>query len=184
MTTIITLTEDIPAELKATLQAAFKDKPDNNVLDKLREYADVYPDILARFFDITNIVRGQLIDKIAGKPNASIALQAKVLVMKNDLGYDQAPVIERMLIDNILNTWLRLNWVEYTLAGYMGTGSVSYELIRYWERRLTESQNRHLRAIESLARVRRMQLPMLQVNIASDGGQQVNVAGDINQKGE
>jgi hypothetical protein len=45
----------------------------------------------------------------------------------------------------------------------------------YWDRRLNSAQQRHLRAIESLARVRRLSnATPLQVNI---GGQQVNVAG-------
>jgi len=45
-------------------------------------------------------------------------------------------------------------------------------------RRLAASQRRYLRACETLARVRKMvrTTPALQVNIATAGGQQVNVA--------
>ncbi len=45
----------------------------------------------------------------------------------------------------------------------------------YWDRRVSGAQARYLRAMEALARVRRLAMPQpLQVNI---GGQQVNVAG-------
>ena len=43
-----------------------------------------------------------------------------------------------------------------------------------WDRRLSVAQRCHLRACETLARIRRMGIAALQVNVA---GQQVNVAG-------
>ena len=52
---------------------------------------------------------------------------------------------------------------------------------KYWEGRLSAAQRRHLRAVETLARVRRLlsRIPAVQVNIATQGGQQVNVAGEV-----
>jgi len=49
----------------------------------------------------------------------------------------------------------------------------------YWDRHLAATQQRYLRARETLARVRRQLHPTLQVHIAPLGGQQVNVSGDI-----
>lgn len=44
----------------------------------------------------------------------------------------------------------------------------------YWERKLSTVQYRYLRAIEALARVRNlMGVPMVQITIAAEGGQQV-----------
>jgi hypothetical protein len=45
----------------------------------------------------------------------------------------------------------------------------------YWEQRQNAAQGRFLRAVETLARVRRLnKRPPVQINI---GGQQVNIAG-------
>ena len=99
-------------------------------------------------------------------------------MLERGLGMDQAPMIEKLIIQNIVNNWLRLQWVEYQVTGNMGEG-VSREQVGWWEKRLSITQGRYLRALETLARVRRMALPDLQVNIAKDGGQQINVAGDI-----
>jgi hypothetical protein len=46
---------------------------------------------------------------------------------------------------------------------------------------LTTTQHRFLRAIESLTKVRRLarNTPSLQINIAQEGGQQVNVQGEV-----
>ena len=44
----------------------------------------------------------------------------------------------------------------------------------YWERKLSTVQRRYLLANETLARVRKlMGVPMEQINIVSEGGQQV-----------
>jgi hypothetical protein len=49
-----------------------------------------------------------------------------------------------------------------------------------WERVLASKEARYLRAVETLARVRRLlNLPAPQVNINLPGGQQVNVQGDV-----
>jgi hypothetical protein len=60
-----------------------------------------------------------------------------------------------------------------TLAANSGT----LEQGEYWEKRLSAAQRRYLRACETLARVRKLTLGTLalQVNIAAAGGQQVNM---------
>jgi hypothetical protein len=45
----------------------------------------------------------------------------------------------------------------------------------YWERRISMTQKRYLKAIETLARIRKITGPGIQVNISTSGGQQVNV---------
>jgi hypothetical protein len=52
----------------------------------------------------------------------------------------------------------------------------------YWDNLLSSTQARFIRAIEALARVRRLarNTPALQINISREGGKQVNVQGDVN----
>ena len=47
----------------------------------------------------------------------------------------------------------------------------------YWEKRLSAAQKRFTRACETLTRVRKLsrKTPALQFNVATQGGQQVNV---------
>ena len=50
----------------------------------------------------------------------------------------------------------------------------SFDASSHWERKLSTVQRPYLRAIETLARVRKlMGVPMVQINIAAEGGQQV-----------
>jgi hypothetical protein len=96
--------------------------------------------------------------------------------MRSDLGYASAPPLERLLIQHITLCWLNLNATEYKHSNMMKE-SITLTLGMYWEKRLTGAQKRFTRACESLARVRRLshRIP-IQVNIAANGGQQINVA--------
>jgi hypothetical protein len=54
--------------------------------------------------------------------------------------------------------------------------SIILTLGQYWEKRLSAAQRRYLRACTTLARIRKMRLPAMQVNIAAEGGWHVNIA--------
>lgn len=56
-------------------------------------------------------------------------------------------------------------------------GKVGLPVVLYWEKRLSSTQHRYLRAVESLARVRQLtrNANAVQINIAGPGGQQLNV---------
>ena len=61
----------------------------------------------------------------------------------------------------------------------MGRSAVRFVEVEYWEKRLSASQRRYLRACETLARVRKITRTTMQINIAEEGSQQVNIAGDL-----
>ena len=73
--------------------------------------------------------------------------------------------------------WFRLSMLELRYTSVMRK-SITLTLGAYWERRLTAAQKRFNRAYESLERVRKLsaRVPKVQINVAAEGGQQVNVA--------
>lgn len=103
------------------------------------------------------------------------ALQRSLFEMKADLGYKNAPTIERLLIENVVLSWLRWTAVEAMHASH-AYKSIAITQAEFWERRLSSTQLRYTRAVESLARVRKLTGSITQINIAADGGQQINVA--------
>jgi hypothetical protein len=96
--------------------------------------------------------------------------------LKKELGSDGAPLLEQLLIQQAALCWLKLNLVELNYSSVMKQ-SITLTLGMYWEKRLTAAQKRFTRPCETLTRVRKLSrnTPALQFNIATDGGQQLNV---------
>lgn len=104
-----------------------------------------------------------------------IALEEYILSIRDEMGYHQAPIMEKLLIENIVTAWLRVQHCESQLAWRM-TGSNSAATLEFWERRLSTCQRRYLAACETLAKIRKMRLPNIQLNI---GDKQINATGDL-----
>jgi hypothetical protein len=96
--------------------------------------------------------------------------------LRQELGYNEAPALEKLLIQHTALSWLKVSLVELHYSHTMKQ-SISLPLAMYWEKRLTAAQKRFTRACETLARVRKLSrnTPALQFNIATSGGQQINL---------
>jgi hypothetical protein len=75
--------------------------------------------------------------------------------MKSELGYQSSTFIEKMLIDEIVMRWLRLQVME---GDHKNATYKSHSLAEgmYYEKRLHLAQKRFLRSIDTLGKVRRM----------------------------
>ena len=168
-------------EFIEVVRRAYKDKPSKKDIQELQKWLNEYPQIWRVVFDLSQVIEHNLIDRIVPDNAAQLALVKNVKQIRDDLGYNSSPVIERLLVDNIVLAWLRWQWNEYQLVVSMGKGEIRMSVIDFWERRLSAAQRRYLRACETLTRIRNLtsSKPAVQVNIAGQGGRQVNVAGDI-----
>ena len=106
---------------------------------------------------------------------------AEVDLLEKQFDYDAAPPLERLLIDLILTARLWLIHAENTYNSVVVHQSIPLAQAVYRDNLLSSTQARLLRAIEALARVRRLarNTPALQINIAREGGQQVHFQGGV-----
>ena len=141
-------------------------------VDELQRLFAKYPD-LWRSVDMAETAVWLMIQKEGDGMAVSAALNANYEGKTRDLGRPQDGPLEAMLVAHVALCWLRLQMMEqkYTRAA---SQSMSLAQGDYWERKLSSAQRRYLRAAETLARIRRLALPALQVNIAD---KQVNLAG-------
>jgi hypothetical protein len=151
-----------------------KEHPSPADLQALRDMLGEHPDLWRVAGDMAYAVALDVIDKIEAGPLIAESLKRGWIVMKQEFNYHAAPPLERLLIEQIILSWLHLNVVE---LGYTGVMRESLPCADQWERRLSAAQRRFLRACETLARIRKLArtTPALQVNIAADGGQQINL---------
>ncbi len=85
--------------------------------------------------------------------------------------------LERLLVAQVALSWLKLAVTEYQHSHFLVSGGETIPKCDFWERRLSAAQRRYLRACETLVRVRRLQLPAVQVNIAEQQVNQINTRG-------
>jgi hypothetical protein len=118
-----------------------------------------------------------VIENSPAVPGVKECWKHRLSSLRKELGYIGAPLLEQLLIQHAALCWLKLSLVELQYSHVMKQ-SITLTLGIYWERRLTAAQKRFTRACESLARIRKLSrnTPALQLNIATSGGQQVNVS--------
>jgi len=122
--------------------------------------------------DVINSTKAILINNASGKNYLiSRSLEEGYAAILTDLGYKRASMLEKLLIEQVAICWLRQGYMEYQYQK-LQQQSMTLTKAMYWERKLSQSQRRFLRACESLAKIRKMDVK-LQVNIAQ---KQVNVA--------
>jgi hypothetical protein len=134
-----------------------------------------HPEVCERLGNMATHTRERLItEMIKTDTFGNELLQAEIELMYRGLGYEAAPELERLVIHQIINSYILQNSQENRYAGMLGAGDMSIEQARFMEYRLAIGQKRFLRAVETLARVRKLAgLGGLQINI---GGQQLNVS--------
>ncbi len=146
----------------------------------VRQVLADYPEIWDRLREVLSSGRRAMIEAMSGGSIGSATgqvLDKSLTALQHDLGYATAPPLEQLMIEQIVLAWADLDYVQMHYAK-LAFGNHTLNAGRYWDKRLTSAQTRYTRALEALARVRRLAMPQpLQVNI---GGQQVNVAGGGN----
>jgi hypothetical protein len=157
------------------------DKSDPTPADvrALRDMLAGHPDLWRFAGDLARTAALNLVNKLGAGPLATESLKHGWVALKDELGYALAPPLERLLIEQVVLCWLNLYTVEIAYTNVMRQSIPSTDA-DHWERRLSAAQRRYLRACESLARIRKLSrtTPALQVNIATHGGQQINLLGD------
>jgi hypothetical protein len=100
------------------------------------------------------------------------AVLRKMELLRAELaGPDPAP-LERLLVERIVACWLQLHYLDIRLA--QNETKLTMDQVEFLEGRRDRAHRRYLSAIKTLATVRKLALPVLQVNIAK---KQVNMAG-------
>jgi len=115
----------------------------------------------------------QTIAKKASGGNLLIgeSIKKKLDMVRAELEGPNPTPIERLLAERASLCWFVVNWYE---DRFTKTSDMSITQADYFQRRIHRAHQRFLSAVETLARVRKLAGPTLQLNIARN---QVNMAG-------
>lgn len=98
-------------------------------------------------------------------------LKLKAERLKREILGAQSSPLERLLVDRVVICWLQVSFYDGNEAA---SGDRSIRQAEFDMKRQESMQRRYLRAVRTLAEVRRLERPSVQVNIAEN---QVNVGG-------
>jgi hypothetical protein len=165
------------AAIKAAVLKANRKDATKADLAELRKALDAHPDAWRILGDLAQLAMDSVVDyfyKPMGEDAEAHRESARRATgaIKRDLGYKTASPLEKLLIEQVAVCWLRAYIAEiYVTIARAG------DSLEYWNRQLSAAQRRYLRAIETLARVRRLGVPAVQVNIGAQQVNQVNLPG-------
>jgi hypothetical protein len=158
------------------VQQIDREDPTPDDVRALRAMLEGHPQLWRVAGDLAYAAVLNIVAKLDAGPLVTESLKHSWVAMKDELGYPSASPLERLLMEQVVLCWLHLHIVELECTTVMNE-PIPAASADHWERRLSAAQRRYLRACETLARIRKLArtTPALQVNIATHGGQQVNL---------
>jgi hypothetical protein len=159
-----------PQELKKILDRA--SKGDESVLPVVREILKDAGAVDRLGGNLARQAEQSLINTSVGE-NLSFreALVRKLQLLRAELAGPEATPLERLLAERVAACWLQLHLADSLLA--QQEGKLTLRQGEYHQRTRDRAHGRYLSAIRTLALVRKLAAPVLQVNIAK---RQVNLA--------
>lgn len=146
--------EDVRA-IRAIIEKTNKENPKAEDIAQLKKMLAESPKLWRVAGDFSEYALHQITEDIEATPFVIESVRAGVDKLKEDLGYPDAPPLEKMLINQVALCWLRLNLLE-RMHWIKTLASHTTEAGLYWDRRLSTAQRRFTRACESLAKVRKL----------------------------
>jgi hypothetical protein len=162
-----------PKQLEAILQRARSG--DEKALPAVREILKSPMAVDRLGGDLAWQAEQSLIRAAAGK-NLSLreALTRKLELLRAELAGPAPTPLERLLVERVAACWLQLHYADMLHAQQMA--ELSMVQGEYLQRTRDRAHKRYLSAIKALSLVRKLAVPVLQVNIAK---RQVNLAGAV-----
>jgi hypothetical protein len=165
-----------PPEIQPLVERA--EKVDASTLAAVRKVLDD-PALVEACGNLAHQAEVSFICAAAGKNLVfQEALSRKMDLLRAELAGPNPTPIERLLVERVVACWLQVQDAD---VRYAQAKDLSLKWYEYYQRRMNHSHKRYLSALKTLALVRKLAVPVLQVNIAQ---KQINMAGPVIDKPE
>jgi hypothetical protein len=165
-----------PGELRKLLERA--QRGDASTLPVLRKMLE-RPGKVDLFGNLAEQAEQSFIKAAAGDDLVfKESLTRKLQLLREELAGPSPTPVERLLVERVVACWLQVQDADVRYA--QGQRDCTFAQGEYQQRRMDRAHKRYLSALKTLALVRKLAVPVLQVNIAK---KQVNVAGTCQARG-
>lgn len=149
---------ELTKDFNARLAKVNRERPSPADVARINEILEKLPNLALALGNLANQTELQILENAFRKDRGyALIISKRLSAMRDDLGYQKADLIERSLIEHVVLCWLRLMTTELRYEAAMKDATLSQGA--YWEKKLSSNQKRYLRAIEGLARFRRLMQP-------------------------
>jgi hypothetical protein len=160
---------------QATLRALVKqaDRGDQAALPAIKQVFDAVPSLWDAYGNIATIAQNSIVDLVAGKSVVTReGIRKTMAAMRADVSGPNASPLERLLVERVVACWALSYQADLAYADSLTRASPIES--EHCQRRQDRAARQYLAALRSLAIVRRLLVPTVQVNVAE---RQVNIAG-------
>jgi alcohol dehydrogenase class IV len=148
------------------------DRGDQNALQAIRLMFDKLPTLWDGYGNLAAAAEAALVDLYAGQSAlAREGLCRKLATMRARLAGPEASPLEQMLVERVVACWLQSFHADFAYARALK--ELSSKEVEFYQRRQDRATRQYLKALRSLAEVRRLLVPLVQLNVAEN---QVNIA--------
>ena len=159
--------EDVPALLERARSGDRSTLPQLRALLQVPRNVDLLGGNLAREVEVL------FFQALTGKDLVlREAMHQKLEVLRKELAGPTPTPIERLLADRAIACWMQVQDADLRYARSQGAVFGTNDHGEYHQTRMDRANTRYLSALKTLAQVRKLAVPVLQVNIAK---KQVNV---------
>ena len=155
------------------VKKANKGKSQTEDVRELKVFIDEHPDLITDSIGLARMAMQDLISGLFKTETERTLIEAELGRMKTEFGYNQASVIERMLFDTVLISWVRVQYLEGDYNRMFKEGMWDAQA-RFYTQLLNAAHQRFMRAVDTLGRLKKFHINF-QVNIAAEGGKQINI---------
>jgi hypothetical protein len=144
-------------------------KPDPNArneLQRLLKNSEVARSVMEEQEGLYTIAQRSRIENFQASDAFKEVAKAKCRQLREALGYANANKLEKLAIEQIVLCWLNYYQIEIVHSGKLSQ-SHNTETGLYWEKRLDIASRRYNRALDTLSKMRKLNL-ILQVNQAKN----------------
>ncbi len=150
---------------------------------KTTEWTPVYrallkenPGLWRRVGDLAHHTTLALIEDFHGSVAFTESIRQGLEELKAELGYDSAPALEKLLIEQVLVTWLRLSLLEKSAATRPAALALDFARTKEaQDKRVARALRSFTHACTTLARVRKLAQRTPEIMQINFGAQQVNM---------
>jgi hypothetical protein len=140
------------ARLQSLVQRA--QQGDESVLPELRQILDAHPEIWQRCGDLAAQAQAAWLGLISGSDLLlRDSLERKLEQMKAELAGTAPSLLEKMLIECVIGSWLPLQYADATCAQIKAKSSARHQAA---QRRQSSAQQRFLQSVKMLVTVRKL----------------------------